>query len=186
MERKRRIFAFTFNCFLIPSYFVVSFLPTSFTTLFLISTKAKRWSSNQYVYIQRKRKSGISPFQLPSPSTNSESQLIRDPASDRVFDSWVVLDRLELPSPPMTIEHPTFSALTRPLCDLYSLIPPLLVVTHKKLKLSSSSNEFESFDGGNKGKAAGFYGVEDWGETGGIDPLPSDYGLGSGVAMGKH
>lgn len=96
------IIAFTFNCFLIPSYFVVSFLPTSFTTLFLISTKAKRWSSNQYVYIQRKRKSGISPFQLPSPSTNSESQLIRDPASDRVFDSWVVLDRLELPSPPMS------------------------------------------------------------------------------------
>lgn len=96
------IIAFTFNCFLIPSCFVVSFLPTSFTTLFLISTKAKRWSSNQYVYIQRKRKSGISPFQLPSPSTNSESQLIRDPASDRVFDSWVVLDRLELPSPPMS------------------------------------------------------------------------------------
>ncbi|PPD92520.1 hypothetical protein GOBAR_DD10550 [Gossypium barbadense] len=33
------------------------------------------------------------------------------------------------------IEHPTFSALTRPLCDLYSLIPPLLVVTHKKLRV---------------------------------------------------
>ncbi|PPD78599.1 hypothetical protein GOBAR_DD24469 [Gossypium barbadense] len=84
------------------------------------------------------------------------------------------------------IEHPTFSVLTRPLCDLYSLIPPLLVVTHKKRRLSSSSNEFDSFDGGNKGKAVGFYGVEDWGETGGIDPLPSDYGLGLGVAMGKH
>ncbi|XP_052490383.1 uncharacterized protein LOC128042932 [Gossypium raimondii] len=33
------------------------------------------------------------------------------------------------------IEHPTFSALTRPLCDLYSLIPPLLVSTHKKLRI---------------------------------------------------
>ncbi|KAK5810548.1 hypothetical protein PVK06_025860 [Gossypium arboreum] len=33
------------------------------------------------------------------------------------------------------IEHPTFSALTRPLCDLYSLIPPLLVATHKKLRV---------------------------------------------------
>ncbi|PPD69542.1 hypothetical protein GOBAR_DD33576 [Gossypium barbadense] len=75
----------------------------------------------------------------------------------------------------VAIEHPTFSALTRPLCDLYSLIPPLLVATHKKLRLSS-----------NEGKAAGFYGVEDWGETGGIDPFCSDYGLGSGVAMGKH
>ncbi|PPD99621.1 hypothetical protein GOBAR_DD03333 [Gossypium barbadense] len=44
-------------------------------------------------------------------------------------------------------------------------------------KLSSSNNEFESFDGGNKGKAGGFYGVEDWGETGGNDSLPSDYGF---------
>lgn len=77
-------------------------------TLFLISTKAKRWSSNQYVYIQRK-KTGISPFQLSSPSTKSESQLIRDPASDIVSDSWVVLDRLELPSPPMSF---TFFRLT--------------------------------------------------------------------------
>ncbi|PPR81034.1 hypothetical protein GOBAR_AA39682 [Gossypium barbadense] len=33
------------------------------------------------------------------------------------------------------IEYPTFSALTRPLCDLYSLIPPLLVSTHKKLRV---------------------------------------------------
>lgn len=51
-------------------------------------------------------------------------------------------------------------------------------------KLSSSNNEFESFDGGNKGKAGGFYGVEDWGETGGIDSLPSDYGFYGDASMG--
>ncbi|KAE8697074.1 Transducin/WD40 repeat-like superfamily protein isoform 2 [Hibiscus syriacus] len=33
------------------------------------------------------------------------------------------------------IEHPATSALTRPLCDLYSLIPPLIVATSKKLKV---------------------------------------------------
>ncbi|TYI55494.1 hypothetical protein E1A91_D11G145800v1 [Gossypium mustelinum] len=38
------------------------------------------------------------------------------------------------------IEHPTFSALTRPLCDLYSLIPPLLVVTHKKLRFNMGND----------------------------------------------
>ncbi|MBA0764927.1 hypothetical protein Gotri_014193 [Gossypium trilobum] len=51
-------------------------------------------------------------------------------------------------------------------------------------KLSSSNNEFESSDGGNKGKAGGFYGVEDWGETGGIDSLPSDYGFYGDASMG--
>ncbi|KAK8615207.1 hypothetical protein V6N13_068988 [Hibiscus sabdariffa] len=33
------------------------------------------------------------------------------------------------------IDHPTTSALTRPLCDLYSLIPPLIVATSKKLRV---------------------------------------------------
>ncbi|GMJ01538.1 Transducin/WD40-2 Protien [Hibiscus trionum] len=33
------------------------------------------------------------------------------------------------------IDHPTTSAFTRPLCDLYSLIPPLTVATSKKLKV---------------------------------------------------
>ncbi|TYH65784.1 hypothetical protein ES332_D06G079400v1 [Gossypium tomentosum] len=38
------------------------------------------------------------------------------------------------------VEHPTFSALTRPLCDLYSLIPPLLVVTYKKLRFNMGND----------------------------------------------
>nr|KJB44715.1 hypothetical protein B456_007G268100 [Gossypium raimondii] len=44
------------------------------------------------------------------------------------------------PNPERAIEHPTFSALTRPLCDLYSLIPPLLVVTHKKLRFNMGND----------------------------------------------
>ncbi|XVF28216.1 hypothetical protein REPUB_Repub15cG0010300 [Reevesia pubescens] len=44
-------------------------------------------------------------------------------------------------------------------------------------KLSSSNKDFESFDGGNKGKQSSFYGEEDWGETGGIDSFTSDYGF---------
>ncbi|TYG80984.1 hypothetical protein ES288_D02G261000v1, partial [Gossypium darwinii] len=38
------------------------------------------------------------------------------------------------------IKHPTFSVLTRPLCDLYSLIPPLLVVTHKKRRFNMGND----------------------------------------------
>ncbi|XP_022725382.1 uncharacterized protein LOC111281878 isoform X1 [Durio zibethinus] len=33
------------------------------------------------------------------------------------------------------IEHPNYSALTRPLCDLSSLVPPQVVAPNKKLKL---------------------------------------------------
>ncbi|KAM7263432.1 hypothetical protein ACFE04_001115 [Oxalis oulophora] len=33
------------------------------------------------------------------------------------------------------IEHPTYSALTRPLCELSSLVPPQVLVTHKKLRV---------------------------------------------------
>ncbi|MFQ6638244.1 hypothetical protein Gotur_013564 [Gossypium turneri] len=53
----------------------------------------------------------------------------------------ISVSQLHLPSPSFcsmdlsAIEHPTFSALTRPLCDLYSLIPPLLVATDKKLRV---------------------------------------------------
>ncbi|XP_022743275.1 uncharacterized protein LOC111294279 isoform X2 [Durio zibethinus] len=32
------------------------------------------------------------------------------------------------------IEHPTYSALTRPLCDLSSLVPPQVVAPNKKLR----------------------------------------------------
>ncbi|WOH14997.1 hypothetical protein DCAR_0934527 [Daucus carota subsp. sativus] len=35
------------------------------------------------------------------------------------------------------IEHPTYSALTRPLCELSSLIPPLALGSHKKLRVYS-------------------------------------------------
>ncbi|KAL6517843.1 hypothetical protein OROMI_033544 [Orobanche minor] len=35
------------------------------------------------------------------------------------------------------IEHPTYSALTRPLCELSSLVPPQLLASHKKLKVYS-------------------------------------------------
>ncbi|KAL8541903.1 hypothetical protein ACS0TY_002956 [Phlomoides rotata] len=35
------------------------------------------------------------------------------------------------------IEHPTYSALTRPLCELSSLVPPQLLATHKKLRVYS-------------------------------------------------
>ncbi|KAL3613219.1 hypothetical protein CASFOL_042910 [Castilleja foliolosa] len=35
------------------------------------------------------------------------------------------------------IEHPTYSALTRPLCELSSLVPPQLLASHKKLKIYS-------------------------------------------------
>ncbi|XP_021291559.1 DELLA protein RGL2-like [Herrania umbratica] len=44
-------------------------------------------------------------------------------------------------------------------------------------KLSSSDKDFESFEGGGKGKQSSFYGGEYWGETGGIESLPSDYGF---------
>ncbi|XP_040948120.1 uncharacterized protein [Gossypium hirsutum] len=43
------------------------------------------------------------------------------------------------------IEHPTFSALTRPLCDQYSLIPPLLVATHKKLRMDRNQRQTAIF-----------------------------------------
>ncbi|KAL8138700.1 hypothetical protein V2J09_004701 [Rumex salicifolius] len=33
------------------------------------------------------------------------------------------------------IEHPTYSALTRPLCELSSLVPPQALASHKKLKV---------------------------------------------------
>ncbi|XP_047332477.1 uncharacterized protein LOC124936065 [Impatiens glandulifera] len=33
------------------------------------------------------------------------------------------------------IEHPTYSALTRPLCELSSLIPPQVLASHKKLRV---------------------------------------------------
>ncbi|EPS66148.1 hypothetical protein M569_08629, partial [Genlisea aurea] len=33
------------------------------------------------------------------------------------------------------IEHPTYSALTRPLCELSSLVPPQLLASHKKLRV---------------------------------------------------
>ncbi|OIT38024.1 PREDICTED: uncharacterized protein LOC109239998 [Nicotiana attenuata] len=35
------------------------------------------------------------------------------------------------------IEHPTYSALTRPLCELSALVPPQLLASHKKLKVYS-------------------------------------------------
>ncbi|XP_076947189.1 uncharacterized protein LOC143619046 [Bidens hawaiensis] len=35
------------------------------------------------------------------------------------------------------IEHPTYSALTRPLCELSSLVPPQVLATHKKLRVYS-------------------------------------------------
>ncbi|MBA0826114.1 hypothetical protein Goarm_011000 [Gossypium armourianum] len=35
------------------------------------------------------------------------------------------------------IEHPTYSALTRPLCDLSSLVPPQVVAPNKKLRVFS-------------------------------------------------
>lgn len=35
------------------------------------------------------------------------------------------------------IEHPTYSALTRPLCELSSLVPPQLLASHKKLRVFS-------------------------------------------------
>ncbi|KAI3805254.1 hypothetical protein L1987_27463 [Smallanthus sonchifolius] len=35
------------------------------------------------------------------------------------------------------IEHPTYSALTRPLCELSSLIPPQVLAPHKKLRVYS-------------------------------------------------
>lgn len=35
------------------------------------------------------------------------------------------------------IEHPTYSALTRPLCELSSLVPPQLLASHKKLRVYS-------------------------------------------------
>ncbi|GMP39679.1 hypothetical protein CsSME_00010415 [Camellia sinensis var. sinensis] len=35
------------------------------------------------------------------------------------------------------IEHPTYSALTRPLCELSSLVPPQVLASHKKLRVSS-------------------------------------------------
>ncbi|KAI3448402.1 hypothetical protein Pfo_005067 [Paulownia fortunei] len=35
------------------------------------------------------------------------------------------------------IEHPTYSALTRPLCELSSLVPPQLLSSHKKLRVYS-------------------------------------------------
>ncbi|XP_010541523.1 PREDICTED: uncharacterized protein LOC104814960 [Tarenaya hassleriana] len=34
-----------------------------------------------------------------------------------------------------SIEHPTYSALTRPLCELSSLVPPQVLATHKKLRV---------------------------------------------------
>ncbi|KAH7833004.1 hypothetical protein Vadar_002270 [Vaccinium darrowii] len=33
------------------------------------------------------------------------------------------------------IEHPTYSALTRPLCELSSLVPPQVLASHKKLRV---------------------------------------------------
>ncbi|XP_068665069.1 uncharacterized protein [Aristolochia californica] len=33
------------------------------------------------------------------------------------------------------IEHPTYSALTRPLCELSSLVPPQIIAPHKKLRV---------------------------------------------------
>ncbi|KAG9448062.1 hypothetical protein H6P81_014190 [Aristolochia fimbriata] len=33
------------------------------------------------------------------------------------------------------IEHPTYSALTRPLCELSSLVPPQIIASHKKLRV---------------------------------------------------
>ena len=33
------------------------------------------------------------------------------------------------------IEHPTYSALTRPLCELSSLVPPQVLAQHKKLRV---------------------------------------------------
>ncbi|XP_024959249.1 uncharacterized protein LOC112500152 isoform X2 [Cynara cardunculus var. scolymus] len=35
------------------------------------------------------------------------------------------------------IEHPTYSALTRPLCELSSLVPPQVLAPHKKLRVYS-------------------------------------------------
>ncbi|KAF8082503.1 hypothetical protein N665_0822s0015 [Sinapis alba] len=34
-----------------------------------------------------------------------------------------------------SIEHPTYSALTRPLCELSSLVPPQVLAAHKKLRV---------------------------------------------------
>ncbi|XP_010454796.1 PREDICTED: uncharacterized protein LOC104736495 [Camelina sativa] len=34
-----------------------------------------------------------------------------------------------------SIEHPTYSALTRPLCELSSLVPPQVLATHRKLRV---------------------------------------------------
>ena len=44
-------------------------------------------------------------------------------------------------------------------------------------KLSSYNKDFESFEGSNRGKQSSFYGAKDWGETGGIDFLTSDFGF---------
>ncbi|KAK4339811.1 hypothetical protein RND71_041273 [Anisodus tanguticus] len=35
------------------------------------------------------------------------------------------------------VEHPTYSALTRPLCELSALVPPQLLASHKKMKVYS-------------------------------------------------
>jgi len=51
-----------------------------------------------------------------------------------------------------SIEHPTYSALTRPLCELSSLVPPQVLATHRKLRvISSLLLTFFEFD---KAKAA--------------------------------
>ncbi|KAH7518181.1 hypothetical protein FEM48_Zijuj09G0144400 [Ziziphus jujuba var. spinosa] len=42
------------------------------------------------------------------------------------------------------IEHPTYSALTRPLCELSSLLPPHVVAPHKKIR---SIKAFEAYFG---------------------------------------
>ncbi|CAL5380155.1 unnamed protein product [Camellia sinensis] len=44
------------------------------------------------------------------------------------------------------IEHPTYSALTRPLCELSSLVPPQVLASHKKLRggLSSRNKQYMS------------------------------------------
>ena len=44
------------------------------------------------------------------------------------------------------IEHPTYSALTRPLCELSSLVPPQVLAPSKKLRVCSYILSFCLYD----------------------------------------
>ncbi|XP_022742176.1 uncharacterized protein LOC111293622 isoform X2 [Durio zibethinus] len=82
-----------------------------------------------------------SAFASPAPSTKGWHFLVICCENKAIFLDLVTMRGLDVPKQELdnnsllwAIEHPTYSALTRPLCNLSPLVPPQVVAPNKKLR----------------------------------------------------